>query len=243
MPRFCRFSLFVIFAVCSTTASAQPFVDLLSDSSLSHWMKPNGDAVDGGWILEPDGTLHLNGKGGNVITRQQYGDFELWFEFRIAQKGNSGIKYRVTDYSGSLLGCEYQILDDAAFPELDRGHLTASLYDVFPTIPLQTRQNPAGQFNIGKVVVHNNRVQHWVNGQLTIDECIGSPRWHEHVSNSKFADKQNFGQNQFGHVMLTDHGSEVWYRNVFIRSLSSPSCPTPQLVQAAQVNSLSAANP
>ncbi len=237
MLRRCLSVLFVVSAACSSAAVAQPYTNLLSDSGLRHWMKPDGKDVDAGWILQPDGTLLLDGRGGNIITRQEYGDFELWFEFRIAEKGNSGIKYRVTRYGSSLLGCEYQILDDAAFPQLDRKNITASLYDVVPIKPAELRRNQTDQFDIGKVVVQNNRVRHWINGQLTIDECIGSARWHDYVAASKFADRENFGQNHFGHIMLTDHGSQVWYRNVFIRPLSPTRPAQTPLAQAAEENS------
>ena len=84
------------------------------------WQKTNGDPVSGGWILEANGELHLAGKGGNIVTRDVFGDFELWFEFQIAEKGNSGVKYRVKQFDGPWLGCEYQIQDDGAFPNMAR---------------------------------------------------------------------------------------------------------------------------
>ena len=68
-------------------------------------------------------------------------------------------------------------------------------------------------------MVSRGRIQHWINGQLTIDECVGTSRWHDHIRSSKFSDRAGFGQNHLGRIMLTDHGSEVWYRNVYIRRL------------------------
>ncbi len=196
------------------------YTDLLKNRSLHQWMTESGDAVDSDWSFEPDGTLHLvaGSGGGHIITRRQYGDFELWFEFRISEKGNSGIKYRVRKYGTSMLGCEFQILDDEAFPELTRNHLTASLYDVFEPRANPTRRNSGDEFNVGKVLVQGNRIRHWVNGQLTIDECAGSNRWNAAVGDSKFRNRTGFGRNRCGHIMLTDHSSEVWYRNVFISS-------------------------
>ena len=184
-------------------------------------MTPVGEDVDRGWQFDSGGTLHLAGRGGNVITRETYGDFELWFEFRISERGNSGIKYRVRSYGQQLLGFEYQILDDAAYPELARDQLTGSLYDVFPPMTEPTRLNPAGQFNTGKVLVCNDHVRHWINGQLIINELIRTSRWLDHIRRSKFSEREHFGRNRSGHIMLTDHASEVWYRNVFIRRLSS----------------------
>lgn len=212
----------VLFAclVYSSVASGQSYTNLIATSDLHHWMKPDGAAVDKGWELKDGGVLHLSGSGGNIITREKFTDFELWFEFRISEKGNSGIKYRVRNYGKSLLGIEYQILDDAAFPKLKRKSLTASFYDVMEPIAAETRLNPAGTFNIGKIRVQGDQIQHWVNGQLTINACAGSDLWHEKIKASKFSNRENFGQNRSGHIMLTDHHSEVWLRNVFIRRLN-----------------------
>lgn len=203
----------------SKDALAQQYINLLDSPGLNQWTKANGDPVSGGWQLEPGGILHLAGKGGNLLSREEFGDFELWFEFRVAQKGNNGIKYRVRDYGKQTLGLEYQILDDAAFPKLTREHLTASLYDLVTPIPAMTRLNPVGQYNVGKIRVQCNHVQHWINGQLMIDEYIGSERWKSHVADSKFRDREDFGENPSGRLMLTDHGAEVWFRNMFIRRL------------------------
>ena len=205
----------VVSAVCSDFADAQ-YTDLLKNKSLHHWVTPSGESVREGWTFDPDGTLHLQGGGGNIITREKYCDFELWFDFRISEKGNSGIKYRVKKYGSSLLGCEYQILDDDKFPGLPAKQLTASLYDVFAPLSSPTRRHTGGEFNVGKILVQGNRIRHWINGQLTIDECVGTPRWNDAIANSKFNERHRFGQNRYGHIMLTDHRSEVWYRNVFI---------------------------
>ncbi|MFN8708879.1 MAG: family 16 glycoside hydrolase, partial [Planctomyces sp.] len=86
------FSLLVLL-LPAAEAQGPAYTNLLSDAGLSMWMKTDGSAVSGGWLLESDGVLHLKGDGGNIITREQYGDFDLWFEYRIASKGNSGIKY------------------------------------------------------------------------------------------------------------------------------------------------------
>lgn len=202
-------------------AVAQSYTNLLSDSGLSQWMKLDGSSVQGGWQMEPGGTLHLSGDGGNIVTRELFGDFDLWFEYRISPKGNSGIKYRVTTYDSSWLGPEYQIQDDAAFPDMHDKHRTASLYDLISMSQpvFQRSYRPLEEFNTGRVTVSGNRVRHWQNGQLIIDECIGSSSWQQAVADSKFRDRAGFGMNYSGRLMLTDHRSEVWYRNVFVRRL------------------------
>lgn len=204
----------------------QQYTNLIQDGSLSQWMLPNGDAVDNGWQIEAGGLLHLAGKGDNILTRDEYQDFDLWFEYRIEEMGNSGIKYRVQKFGNSWLGCEYQIQDDSAFPQLDPKHYTASLYDVFDksNAIFERKYAPAGQFNVGRIVVQNNRIRHWMNGNLIIDELDCSARFYDAVQNSKFRDNKGFGTNPSGRLMLTDHGSDVWYKNLFIRRLSPRLC-------------------
>ncbi|MEZ6130549.1 MAG: DUF1080 domain-containing protein [Planctomycetaceae bacterium] len=212
-------------------AWAQSYTNLLDGDGLQHWMTPGGGDVGEGWKLEPGGVLHKAGNGGNIITREKFGDFELWFEFRISAKGNSGIKYRVDQYGKSWLGLEYQVLDDAAFPKLTRDHHTGSLYDLVAPIPAVTRLNAEDQYNVGKIRVAGQRAQHWVNGQLLIDEPLTGPRWKNHVANSKFKQTPGFGENPLGHLMLTDHHSEVWYRNIYVRRLDTESSGCPARVQ------------
>ncbi|MBL8814540.1 MAG: DUF1080 domain-containing protein [Planctomyces sp.] len=234
MKRLMHLGLFVFLALLSTSGSkvsAQSYVNLLNDAELSHWMKPNGDPVhrseDGtsGWRMEDGGILHLSGNGGNLLSREKYGDFDLWFEYRISEKGNNGIKYRVAQYNRDWLGLEYQIQDDAAFPNMSPKHLTASLYDIVAqSSPIFERDyRPLSEFNVGRIILQGNQIRHWQNGRLIIDECVGSSRWLKAVSESKFRDREHFGQNQHGHLMLTDHNSETWFRNVFIRRLDK--CP------------------
>lgn len=224
MARLTPTLLLLALFLTPSLAFGQAWQNLLADRSFDQWQKTNGDAVEGGWIIEEDGTLHLTGKGGNLITRNTFADFELWFEFRTVQKGNNGIKYRVMQYDRSWLGLEYQILDDEAFPKLTREHLTASLYDLVTPKPEVTRLKPRNEFNTGKIRVSNGRVQHWVNGQLMIDEKLTGPTWEAHVKDSKFRNREHFGENPEGHIMLTDHGSETWFRNMFIRDLSGCRC-------------------
>lgn len=222
------FTVGVCAAVMASTqlAEAQQYVNLIPQGSLALWMRPDGRDVTDGWQVDADGTLHLAGRGGNIVTRDEIGDFELWFDYRIAPKGNNGIKYRVTSYENALLGLEYQIQDDAAFPNMHEKHRTASLYDLFvPSLPIFERAyKPLDQFSTGRILVQNNRIRHWMNGRLIIDEQADSPRFEEAVQNSKFRDRPGFGRNQTGRLMLTDHNSEVWFRNLYLRRLDC-CCP------------------
>jgi hypothetical protein len=217
-----KFCIFFALAVLlgHQFAKAQHFTNLLHERSFDHWMTPDGSAVESGWTYLSDGTLHLAGRGGNIVTRDEYGDFELWFDYRIAPRGNNGIKYRVRQYGNAWLGLEYQIQDDGAFPNMAGKHRTASLYDIVDrSTQLERLYQPIDEFNSGRVVVQNHRLRHWLNGRLMIDECDCSARFGAAITDSKFRDRDGFGRNHCGRLMLTDHGTEVWYRNLFVRRL------------------------
>jgi hypothetical protein len=216
---FCCGLLFL--TILNTPATAQQYTDLLHSKDLSQWMLENGGEVKSGWTLESDGSLHLAGRGGNLLSREDFGDFDLWFEWKISAKGNSGIKYRVMQYGKSWLGPEYQIQDDAAFPKMSAEHYTASLYDLVDrSQPIFSRRYlDLNEYSVGRIIVQRHRIRHWMNGNLVIDERDDSEHFAAAVKDSKFRGQEGFGQNHTGKLMLTDHGSEVWYRNIFIRRL------------------------
>ncbi len=221
MKSFLPFLTMFILVGSAGNTLAQNYTNLLQDRSLHHWILPNGNPVEKGWVFDPDGALHLAGEGDNILTRCEYQNFDLWFDFRISEKGNSGIKYRVQKYGSSWLGPEYQIQDDAAFPNQSAKHNTASLYDLVDrSSPVfERRYLPLNDWSVGRIIVQNNRLRHWMNGNLIIDERSDSQRFNDAVQGSKFNDKAGFGKNCSGRIMLTDHHSEVWYRNVYIRCL------------------------
>jgi hypothetical protein len=225
MNRFLPLAASVLLLCCAENAIAQTYTNLIPNRSLHLWNQQNGKPVEKGWSFDADGSLHLTDKGGNILTRDEYQDFDLWFDFRISEKGNNGIKYRVQKYDSAWLGPEYQIQDDAAFPKLPAKHYTASLYDLIDrSSPVfERRYLPLNEWSSGRIIVQNNRLRHWMNGNLIIDEDTDSQRFSEAVQASKFKDTAGFGKNVSGRIMLTDHGSEVRFRNLYIRNLNN--CP------------------
>lgn len=209
-----RLGMLVLGLLCSLwcdVAHAQ-VLDLLAMDSLENWVKADGQPINSPkWELN-NGTLHLTGGGGgDIFFREWVGNFVLKFEWRITTNGNSGVKYRVQKYGNSWLGCEYQLQDDGAQPVSKQS--TASLYDVIE--PLSAiRPNPAGEWNTAMIVVSDNRVQHWMNDTLVVSTTVGSWDWLTRVSKSKLNAQPGFGQNWSGRIMLQDHGSEVWFRNM-----------------------------
>ena len=205
----------------TSAASGNDWVPLFPQDNFSQWMTQKHEAVSApAWSIE-SGVVNLDrskGRGGNILTRRMYGDFELVFEWKVVTGANNGIKYRVNDFAGRTLGCEYQVIDDHTKTNLRPKHRTASLYDVYETRPHDVLM-PAGEYNRGRIIVQGNRIEHWLNGHLMVRAFVGSPEWNERISQSKFSDVEGFGVTPSGYIMITDHGSKVWYRNMFVRDL------------------------
>ncbi|MGC3968177.1 MAG: DUF1080 domain-containing protein [Pirellulales bacterium] len=223
---FVASSLLVSAAAAETPA--QPF----DGKTLEGWTTAAGKPVPAGWEIA-DGVIHLKrgekGKpgGGNIVTAHDYGDFSLSFDWKIAPKGNSGIKYRVRNYGKSTLGLEYQMYDDGR--KLEKGS-TASLYDLYPpngaALP-----NPPGEWNTGRIVVRGNRIEHWLNGKQVVVAYVGSSEWQKRIEASKFNKYDDFAENRVGKLMITDHGSEVWLRNVRFETFNTSGYGRPSLRQ------------
>ena len=206
----------------SAAASVNPGnLPIFDGRTLNGWTTADGKPVTKGWEVV-DGAIHLNladGRGGNIVTAKEYANFDLRFEWKISPGGNSGIKYRVRNYGKSTLGCEFQIIDDEKSSDGKKPKSgTGALYDIYP--PGSNKYlKPVGEFNTSRVVISGNRVQHWLNGQLILSVCIGSCDWFQKKAQSKFNNICGFSENRYGKIMLTDHGSEVWYRNIVLYEL------------------------
>jgi hypothetical protein len=177
-----------------------------------------------GWVVE-DGWLHCLGKGGgkgggDIITDAEFNDFELQWEWKLAPVGNSGVKYFVLETRKAALGHEYQMIDDEREPDAVRkggNHLTASFYDVLA--PTNTPVKPPGEINSSRILIKGNHVEHWLNGRKVLEYECGSDAVKAGVAASKFKNIAGFGNKVSGHLLLQDHNSEVWFRNVRIREL------------------------
>lgn len=176
---------------------------------------------DRGWVVE-DGWLHCLGKrGGDIITDAEFNDFELQWDWKLASAGNSGVKYFVIESRREALGHEYQMIDDERAAGVDKGNrkqLTASFYAVLgPTT--QPPVKPPGEVNSSRILVQGNHVEHWLNGEKVLEYECGSDTVKAAVAASKFKNTADFGSKVKGHLLLQDHGSEVWFRNVKLRVL------------------------
>jgi len=172
-----------------------------------------------GWEVV-DGCLHhKKGHGGDIITTEKYENFELSLEWKISPGGNSGVKYRVADVPGAGFGPEMQVLDDSTHHDgHDAKSSAGSIYLLFP--PNEKKKlKPVGEFNVAKVVVNGNHAEHWLNGEKIVEYEFFSDEWKAAVAASKFKGKANYGTPANNHIMLQDHGDEVWFRNIKIKVL------------------------
>lgn len=187
-----------------------------------------------GWEIK-DGVLTVlaaqgreSAAGGDIVTVDDYGDFDLVLDFLITKGANSGVKYFVDTVlnkgEGSAIGCEFQILDDAVHPDAKLGvngnRKLAGLYDLIP--PQNVRFNGVGEWNRARIVVRGAHVEHWLNGVKTVEYERGTQMWRALVDHSKYTVWPHFGEAPKGPILLQDHGNRVSFRSIKIR----PARPT-----------------
>lgn len=185
-----------------------------------------------GWDLQ-DGVLRVakssggeSQNGGDIITEEEFAAFDLQFEFKLTEGANSGVKYFVTEKegnTGSAIGLEYQILDDEKHPDAKLGvvgnRTLGSLYDLIPSLKISRGIHKIGEWNSGRVVVYpDNRIEHWLNGYKIVEYTRGTPVYQALVARSKYAVWENFGMAERGHILLQDHGDEVFFRSIKIKT-------------------------
>ncbi len=207
---------------------APGWTPLFDGKTLNGWRgykKPDAAAtrwrVEHGMLTVPPTDGQDTRGARDLITTATYDQFELAFEWRVAPGGNSGVKYFVLEDMDSAIGHEYQIIDDEKHPDALIGpeRQTGSFYDVLTASSRPVR--PIGEFNESRVVVNGTRVEHWLNGTRVLQYQLETPALKAAVADSKFKGVARFGTRQKGHLLLQDHGDQVWFRNIRIRQGSA----------------------
>lgn len=188
-----------------------------------------------GWTVE-NGLLTIqksNGSEsqsfGDIVTNDEYADFDLMFDFRLSEGANSGVKYFVVESKpkprGSAFGLEFQVLDDDKHPDAKLGRdgdrTVGSLYDLITA--KDKKINPIGEWNTGRVLSKGKHVEHWLNGKKVVEYERGSDDFRKLVAMSKYAAPDynangHFGEASKGHLLLQDHGEQVSYRNIKVKT-------------------------
>jgi len=176
-----------------------------------------------------DGTLYCKGSETNksdmradMITNDQYENFEFYVEWKISKGGNSGIMYHVTEEfpTAYLSGPEYQLIDEANFPEkLEDWQKVGANYAMDPAPTAEAK--PAGEWNTTKIIVNKSHVEHWLNGKKIVEYEMWTDEWNKKKTEGKWKDAAGYGMAKKGHIALQDHGSEAWFRNIKIKELKS----------------------
>lgn len=194
---------------------------LLSDGTLDAWRGYRREDVPAGWSAAGNTIAFTPGVGsGSIITRELFTDFELVFEWRVEERGNSGVFYKVTEAERApyWTGPEYQILDNAGHPD-GRQPETSAGSNYALHAPTEDVSRPVGDWNEGRIVVRGPLVEHWMNGVMVVEYELWTDDWRRLVAETKFSEWPGYGMAEEGHLGLQDHGDPVWYRNVRIREL------------------------
>jgi hypothetical protein len=193
---------------------------LFDGTSLDAWRGYKTDKVPSGWRIA-DGLLVKDASVGDIVSKDEFGDFELELEWKIAEAGNSGIFYRGTEEYDHIYWSapEYQLLDDIkAADNKTRLTCAGAAYALYPSPAGHLK--PVGEWNRTRIIAKGSHVEHWLNGVKLLEYELWSPEWEAKVKSSKFAMYPNFGRAKKGHIGLQgDHSGALAFRNIRVREI------------------------
>ncbi|MBX3173660.1 MAG: DUF1080 domain-containing protein [Gemmatimonadaceae bacterium] len=186
------------------------------------WRGYRSDTLPSGWTFDDaTGVLLRGASRRDIITRRQFSDFELEFEWRVSETGNSGVFYRATEGTRVVYenAPEYQILDNVGAPD-GRSTLTSAAANYGLDAPVRDVTKPVGEWNHGRIIARGPHVEHWLNGVKVVEYELWTPEWRAKVATTKFAAWPAYGWGTYGHIALQEHPGEVAFRGMRIRELS-----------------------
>jgi len=194
---------------------------LFNGKNLSGWKAFQGKEITGWKVI--DGVLNNSGigsdRGGDIITREKFQNFELYLEWKIAPQSNSGIFYRVNEKIGKAIyesGPEYQLLDDKGWPDkLHDYQYSGANYGM--NAPKNAMVKDVNNWNTTRILVDGTHVQHFLNGVKVVDYHLWDDDWYARKENGKWKDYPYYGLAKKGAIGLQDHGGLTQFRNIKIR--------------------------
>jgi hypothetical protein len=246
MSKFSFFFLVCIVCACNSTKhsamsndnnkamSDEGWVTLFDGKTTNGWHSYGKSEAAKSWKVE-NGSLHLdaeakkknNLEGGDLLTNEEYGNFDLKLEWKISPLGNSGIIFFVNEDPAKYhetynTGPEMQVLDNGTTTRL--GHPDGKLFthragDLYDLLAAKEAVRPQGEWNQVEVISKNGKLDFHINGQHVLSTMMWDDHWRQMIAISKFKDMPGFGTFKRGKIALQDHGDEVWYRNIRIKKL------------------------
>ena len=216
----------------SASKPASEWVALFDGSSTNGWHKYGGGPVGAAWKVD-SGSLHLtppkqmkefqNNEGGDIVSNDDYENFDLKYEWKISPKGNSGVVFLVhedtTQYKYMWnTGPEMQVLDNNGHSDGKIiKHRAGDLYDLITSKPETVK--PVGEWNQAEIKLDHGKLEFWLNGSSVMTTTLWDDNWNKLVAGSKFKTMPGFAKSHSGKIGLQDHGNEVWFRNIQIKKL------------------------
>ncbi len=212
-------SLLLVTTACASANGG--WRDLLANDA-SAWRGYKSDSLPSGWQFDAaSGVLTRVSGGGDIITRDQFTDFEFVVDWKVTPGANSGIFIRANEATDRIYenATEYQVLDNTTHPD-GRNPLTSagSNFALVAATPDVTK--PVGEWNTTRIVARGAHVEHWLNGTKVVEYELWAPAWTEAVQGSKFRQWPTYGLGRSGHIGLQDHGNVVSFRNIRIREIT-----------------------
>lgn len=206
------------------------WVLLFDGSSLSNWHSYGKPAAGKAWVVA-DNAIHLDtsakndwqtSEGGDILTADDYGNFHLKLDWKIAQNGNSGVMFYIKEDSAKYqypwyTGPEMQVLDNNGHPDAKIvKHRAGDLYDL---IVSKETVKAADEWNHAEIVADKGSLKFYLNGENTLTTTMWDDNWRTLVAGSKFKERPDFGTFKEGKIALQDHGNAVWFKNIKIKKL------------------------
>lgn len=196
---------------------------LFNGKTIDNWKTFNGGKVNGWKII--DGILHNSGEGsdhgGDIITKKQYTNFELYLEWKIAPESNSGVFIHVQEGLSNAIyesGAEYQLMDDKGWPDqLNPNQYSGANYAMHT--PQNAKVKPIAEWNTTQIIVNGPHVEHWLNETKVVEYELWTGDWNTRKEAGKWAEMPYYGMAKTGHIGLQDHGGLTMFRNIKIKEL------------------------